>query len=103
MAEIITEVCRVLIMAIVFCIARYLIPWIQEKLGNERFERITMEVEKFVLAAEQMYPNESGAQRRAIVTEKVKELLIQKDISLTDEQIRDFIEAAVKGMNLAKE
>ena len=102
MAEMTFEILRLVLMLAVFCVFRFLIPWMKEKLGNEKTTAIKTEVEKLVLATQQMYSTESGAERLAIVTEKIKNFLIQKNITLSDEQIRDFIEAAVKAMKIAQ-
>ena len=102
MAEMTFEILRLALMLAVFCVFRFLIPWMKEKLGNEKTTAIKAEVEKLVLATQQMYGAESGAERLAIVTEKIKKFLIQKNITLSDEQIRDFIEAAVKAMKMAQ-
>ena len=102
MAEMTFEILRLALMLAVFCVFRFLIPWMKEKLGNEKTAAIQTEVEKLVLATQQMYGAESGAERLAIVTEKIKNFLIQKNITLSDEQIRDFIEAAVKAMKMAQ-
>lgn len=102
MAEMTFEILRLILMIAVFCVFRFLIPWMKTKLGNEKTQAIKAEVEKFVLATQQMHGTASGAERLAIVTEKTKEYLIAKNISLTDDQIRDFIEAAVKAMKMAQ-
>lgn len=102
MAEMTFEILRLALILAVFCVFRFLIPWMKEKLGNEKTAAIKTEVEKLVLATQQMYGAESGAERLAIVTEKIKNFLIQKNITLSDEQIRDFIEAAVKAMKMAQ-
>ena len=56
-----------------------------------------------VLAAEQCHQAQSGAERKAIVTRFIKELLAQKNLALSDDEIDVMIEAAVKQMNVAKE
>lgn len=81
-------------------ITKELIPWLREKLGNEKMQNIESAARKFVLAAQQQYWQKTGPERRAIVTEKIRALLISKNISMTDEQIRDLLEAAVKAMNI---
>jgi len=88
---------------LIFCfliITRYVIPFIREKIGSEKFDRVVSEVETLVLAAQQMYSNLSGPERRAIVTQKLNDFLIAKKIALNDQQIRDLIEAAVKSMKI---
>lgn len=47
--------------------------------------------------------NPDGAERKAIVTRFIKQLLEQKNLALSDEEIDVMIEAAVKQMNAVKE
>ena len=42
----------------------------------------------------------SGAEKKAIVTEFIKKLLLQKNIALSDEEINTLIEAAVRQMKI---
>lgn len=102
MAEMTFEILRLILMIAVFLTFRFFIPWMKQKLGNEQVTAIKTETEKLVLAVQQMYPDEPGKDRLAIVTGKLKEFLEKKSLQLTDEQIRDFIEAAVKAMKIAQ-
>lgn len=98
--EIIFMALQLILSIAVFLITYYLIPWIKEKIGKEQYETIEKEVQKFVLAIQQMYPELMGKERLNIVTEKVKVFLASKNIQLTDEQIRFLIESAVKTMKM---
>ena len=51
-----------------------------------------------VLAAEQAHHALPGPERKAIVTKFIKEVLQQKNIALSDEEIDMLIEAAVGQM-----
>ena len=53
-------------------------------------------VAQAVLAAEQCHQAISGPERKAIVTKFIKQILEQKNIALSDEEIDVMIEAAVK-------
>lgn len=104
MTDIILEVVKLILMLTVLIFFRYIIPWAKEMLGDIRYSRIERELTKLVYAIQERYgESKTGAERRAIVTEKIKEFLIMKNISLTDEQIRDFIDAVVKAMKIAEE
>lgn len=98
--EIVKLVLTLVITFLFGLITKELIPWIREKVGSEKMSRIESEVKKYVLAAQQQFWDKSGEDRRSIVTEKIKQYLATMNISLTDEQIRDLIEAAVKAMKI---
>ena len=104
MSEIIFEVVKILVMIVVLAFARYAVPWMKEMLGEVKYTQIEREFSKLVYAIQERYGNDiSGAERRAIVTEKIKEFLQAKNISLTDEQIRELNDAAVKAMKIAQD
>ena len=98
--EIVKLVLTLVITFLFGLITKELIPWLREKLGNEKMQTIESAARKFVLATQQQCWQKTGSERRAIVTEKIKALLISKNIEMTDEQIRDLLEAAVKAMNI---
>lgn len=98
--EVVYLVLKIVVILAVTIVTRYLIPWIKEKIGNEQYDRIEKEVTKFVLAIQQMYPELAGPEKRKIVTEKIIEYLASKNIELTNDQIRDLIESAVKTMKI---
>lgn len=98
--DIIYMVLKVVIIVVITLITRYLIPWIREKIGNEQYDRIEKEINKLVLSCQQMHPGLLGSEKRDIVTKKIIDFLASKDIQLSEEQIRDLLESAVKSMKL---
>lgn len=100
MNDIIFEAIKIVVMVAVLVITRYLIPWIREKIGADKM----MEIEKWarfaVLKAQQVMQSATGEDKKAYVTEFLKQLLIAKNISLSDEQLEVLIEAAVKQMKI---
>ena len=103
MNEILFSITVILLFALVFLGIRFFIPWIKEKIGNEKYERVKAEIQTLVYAVQERYGKElAGPERRAIVLEKIKEFLISKNISLTDDQLRELNDAAVFAMKLAQ-
>lgn len=103
MNEILFSIMVILLFALVFLGIRFFIPWIKEKIGNEKYERVKAEIQTLVYAIQERYGKElTGSERRAIVLEKIKEFLISKNISLTDDQLRELNDAAVFAMKLAQ-
>jgi LL-H family phage holin len=87
---------------IVALIAKGLIPALKNTMTEDQFKTVKEWVQTFVFMAEQVFKNTSGADKKQIVTKRVKQILEQKDISMTEQQISDLIEAAVKGMKIAE-
>lgn len=103
MNDILFSVLLILLFAVVFLGIRFFIPWIKEKIGNEKYESVKAEIQTLVYAVQERYGNElTGPERRAIVLEKIKEFLVSKNISLTDDQLRELNDAAVFAMRLAQ-
>ena len=103
MRDIVLELLKLTIMIATMLITRYAIPWIKAKTENETMQVIIDLVAQAVLAAEQCHQAMPGPERKAIVTKFIKQILEQKNIDLSDEEIDVMIEAAVKQMNAAKE
>ena len=100
MRDIILEVLKLTIMIATMLITRYAIPWLKAKTQSETMSVLIDWTAQAVLAAEQTHDAGSGAEKKAIVTEFIKRLLIQKNISLSDEEIEMLIEAAVRQMKM---
>lgn len=103
MSDILFSLLIIFIFAAVFLGIKFFIPWIKEKIGNEKYERVKAEIQTLVYAVQERYGQElTGPERRAIVLEKIKEFLVSKNISLTDDQLRELNDAAVFAMKLAQ-
>ncbi len=104
MYEIIFEAVKLVLMIAILALCRYGIPWAKEMLGDIRYAQIEREFSKLVYAIQERYgDSKDGAERREIVKERIKEFLASKNITLTDEQIRELNDAAVKAMKIAEE
>lgn len=102
MNEIIFEVIKLVVMVAALVVARYLIPWIKEKIGADKLAQIEKWTKCAVEMAQQVHWTENGEDKKAIVTEFLREILTAKNIALSDEQLDVLIEAAVKEMKIAE-
>ena len=102
MREITLEALKLLIMVTVLVLTRFVVPWLKAKTQNETMQAVLDWTMQAVLAAEQAHQAQTGAERKYIVTEFIKRILIQKNISLSDEELNTLIEAAVMQMNANK-
>lgn len=101
MSDILFEAVKLLVMVAVLVITRYVIPWIRSKIENDKLTAITEWARIAVLAAQQIMTTKDGAEKKAIVTEFLKEILTDKNIALSDYQLDILIEAAVKQMKMS--
>ena len=81
---------------------KYLIPYINAISTNSKYKWIADMASVAVKAAEQTMADKLGTDRKVVVTKFLKELLISKNISISDAELDSFIEAAVYAMNLVK-
>lgn len=100
MDNLVFEIVRFVVAVAFIILARYGIPLLRQFLGSEKMGNITTWVKSSVLYAQQVHWAETGAEKKAIVTEFLKKLLVSKNISITDEQLDILIEAAVKSMKM---
>lgn len=100
MNEILFEVIKVVVMVAVLVLTRYLIPWLKAKIGADKLAVAEKWVKYAVLKAQQVLWEKNGQDKKAYVTEFLKEILIAKNIALSDEQLDVLIEAAVKQMKI---
>ena len=92
MNEILFEVIKVVVMVAVLVLTRYLIPWLKAKIGADKLAVAEKWVKYAVLKAQQVLWEKNGQDKKAYVTEFLKEILIAKNIALSDEQLDVLIE-----------
>lgn len=100
MSEMIVEILKVIMMLAVIFLTRYAIPWIKAKIGAEKLAEVKVWVNAAVLMAQQVYDAKSGPERKAIVVDMLREMLIKKNIDISQKQLDTLIEAAVKAMKM---
>lgn len=99
--ELIFQIISVLISVAAFVVTRYLVPGIREWTRGTQLEQVLKWTGQAVLAAEQMYSSYTGKERKVIVTQFLRKMLLHKNITLSDEELELLIEAAVKEMNMS--
>jgi hypothetical protein len=100
MSDIVFEVMKLLVMISVIVVTRYLVPLIRAHIDASKLSAVATWAEKAVLKAQQVMSAKSGEDRKAFVTEFLKEILTAKNISISDEQLDILIESAVKRMKM---
>ena len=89
-----------LLMVAVLVLTRYVLPWVKSKVDSEKLNLVAQWAYKAVLMAQQTMKATGGKEKKAIVTQFLKEILQEKNIALSDKQIEILIEAAVKQMKI---
>ena len=100
MSEMMMEVLKVIVMLAVLLVTRYLIPWIKAQIGAKQMDEIRAWVKDAVLMAQQVHEAKPGEERKAIVVDLIRKMLIKKNIDISEEQLNMLIEATVKAMKM---
>ena len=99
MHDILFEILKAVMTLVIILVSRYGIPYLKQLAENKNQEWIVKWVGIAVNATEQtVFGDKKGAERKAIVTKFIKKLLLKKNISISDEQLDNIIEAAVFAM-----
>lgn len=100
MNDIIFEIVKIVVMVLMLLITRYLIPMLKEKIGADKLATAERWAKFAVLKAQQVMWSEKEQDRKTYVTDFLKEILIEKNLALSEEQLDVLIEAAVKQMKM---
>ena len=99
MNEILYEILKASIVLVLILLTRYAVPYLKQMVENSKYDWVVKLAEIAVKSAEQtVFGDKKGAERKAIVTQFIKKMLLQKNISISDEQLENIIEAAVFSM-----
>lgn len=103
MDEMIFTVFRFVLLVSLAVLMKYIIPYLQKLVDNSELRYLRQIASDAVMAAEQTISSTgAGAEKKRIVTEFLKNMLISKNISVSDQQIDSLIESAVYMFNISK-
>jgi hypothetical protein len=100
MSDIIFEILKLGVMVSILLVTRYLVPLIRAHVDMTKVNIVATWAKNAVMKTQQVYSSKTVTERKAIVTEFLKEILTAKNISLSDEQLDVLIESAVKQMTM---
>lgn len=100
MSEITMEILKVIVILAVTWATRYMVPLLKELIGAAKMEEIRKWVKDTVLMVQQVHEAKPGAERKEIVVDLIRKMLIKKNIDISAEQLDTLIEAAVKAMKM---
>ena len=99
----ITVIFMAVLMIISIIGARYLIPFLREKLNNAQREALAGAIEAAVYWAQQTMKSATGAEKLAEVIKRLAELGFIVDVSKVSSMVLTMIEAAVKRLKLQEQ
>lgn len=103
MDEMMLTIFRLVLLIVLAVLTRYIIPYLQKLVDNTELVYLRQVASDAVVAAEQTINTAgSGIEKKEIVTKFIKNMLISKNISISDQQIDSLIESAVYLLNANK-
>ena len=101
MNDILYTAAQLVVMVLSAVIARYVIPWLKGKIGQQKMAQIASWAVWAVDWAEQIITAPSaGDRRKELVMGFLQDMLEQVHIEMTDEQLEVLIESAVRQMHM---
>ena len=97
-STVITIITKIIIPVCSVIITYFVVPWLKEKIGNEKFHQIDSWAWKIVDAAEQIFPAGDNEAKFEYATKFLQEQAKKHGIELTHEEARALVEAAVSNL-----
>lgn len=94
------NILKLVISVVAALIGVYLVPYIKNKLADERYAQLLAMVEVAVRAAEQTIGSGEGKLKKKEVMDFVMNWINENGIKISETQLSQLVEAAVFNMNL---
>ena len=96
--ELITKLTESIVTVVIILISAYVIPWLKNKVGEDKYNQIVSFAETVVRSAEKIYTPEEWAQKKRYAVEMVQAKAEEVGIKITPEEINAIIEGAVQAV-----
>lgn len=93
------NILKIVISVAIALITTYLVPFLKNKIAQEKYNDLLQMVNVAVLAAEQTIGSGMGSLKKEEVVKFVSSYMNERGIKITKEQLSNLIEAAVFAMN----
>lgn len=97
-SDMITEITRAIVSVILILISAYVIPWLKNKIGEDKYATIIEYAEIVVRSAEKMYTVEEWAQKKAYAVNMLSSKAKELGIDINEKEINAIIEGAVQAV-----
>lgn len=87
----ITEISTLIVKLVFVCLSVFVIPYIKQKLGQEKFDESLKWVKIAVMAAEQLYDSSKGEEKKQYVLYYLDQRGIKLDASTLDKMIESCV------------
>lgn len=96
MNEVLFIIFRFVLLVALFVLMKYIIPYLQKLIVCSAANTASLTTcRKYLSSESSISATSAGIEKKGIVTEFIKNMLISKNISISDQQIDNLIESAV--------
>lgn len=96
--ELITELTKAIVSVILILISAYVIPWLKNKIGEDKYITLIDFAEIVVRSAEKIYTPEEWSKKKEYAVELVAKKSEELGLNLEVEEINAIIEGAVQAV-----
>ena len=96
--ELITEITKAIVSVVLILISAYVIPWLKNKIGDDKYATVVEFAEIVVRSAEKIYTPEEWAEKKKYAVQMVSDKAKEIGLDLSIEEINAIIEGAVQAV-----
>lgn len=96
--EIMTELTKAIISVVLILITAYVIPWLKNNVGDDKYAALVEFAEIVVRSAEKIYTPEEWAQKKAYAVNMLEKKAKEVGLNLNEKEINAIIEGAVQAV-----
>lgn len=96
--ELISDLTRAILSVVLILISAYVIPWLKNYVGEDKYQSIVEFAEIVVRSAEKIYTVDEWAQKKAYAVNMVSKKAKEIGIDIDEKEINAIIEGAVQAV-----
>jgi len=93
--QLITELTQAILSVVLILISAYVIPWIKNKIGEDKYMALVDFAEIVVRSAEKIYTPEQWQEKKKYAMEAIVKKSCEIGLNLSEEELNAIIEGAV--------
>lgn len=96
--ELITELTKAVVTVILILVSAYVIPWLKNKVGEDKYATIVEYAEIVVRSAEKIYTPDEWERKKTYAVHLLNKKIESMGITLSESEVNAIIEGAVQAV-----
>ena len=96
--ELITELTKAILSVVLILITAYVIPWLKNNIGEDKYAALIEFAEIVVRSAEKIYTQDEWAKKKAYAVNMLEKKAKEVGLDLNEKEINAIIEGAVQAV-----